>query len=58
MFTKSLLTAVIMAGVMVEAANLERVTSSNGVVYNCPMIETIEVAYAKSCEFSRVPLCI
>lgn len=55
MFTKSLLTAAMMAGVMVEAANLERVSSSNGVIYNCPMIETIEVAYAKSCESSYPP---
>ena len=29
---------------------LQTVTTPSGVVYNCPEIETIEVAYAGSCE--------
>ena len=50
---KTLLTTLAMAGALMEAANAaETVTSSSGVMYRCPSIETIEVAYAESCEFA------
>jgi hypothetical protein len=50
---KTLLTTLAMAGAFVEAVNAaETVTSSSGIMYNCPTIEPIEVAYAESCEFA------
>lgn len=49
---KTLLTTLAMAGAFVEVVNAaETVTSSSGIMYNCPTIEPIEVAYAESCEF-------
>jgi hypothetical protein len=47
---KTILFTMAMAGAIVEVANAETVSSSTGVVYNCPTTETIEVAYAQSCE--------
>jgi hypothetical protein len=47
---KTILFTMAMAGAIVEVANAETVSSSTGVVYNCPTIEMFEVAYAQSCE--------
>jgi len=50
MFTKILL-SLVFSGMLVEAADTSNTVSSpSGVIYNCPNIETIEVAYAASCE--------
>ena len=58
MFAKTLLTTLVMAGSLARAVNAETVSSSNGVTWNCPTIETIEVAYAQSCEFACPPLVV
>ena len=51
MFAETIFTVLSIAGILFEATHaLQTVTSPSGVVYNCPDIETIEVAYAGSCE--------
>ena len=47
MFIRTVLVSLALTGLLIEAAT---VTSPSGVTYNCPNIETIEVAYAASCE--------
>ena len=47
MFARTVLTTLALTGLLVEAAT---VSSPSGVIYNCPNIETIEVAYDASCE--------
>jgi len=47
MFTRTVLVTLALTGLLIEAAT---VTSPSGIIYNCPNIETIEVAYAASCE--------
>lgn len=51
MYSKTLITILTMAGLFVDVtyAGL-RISSANGVSYNCPDQETIEVAYANSCK--------
>lgn len=55
MFVNTIVTVLAIGGVLIKATNaLQTVTSSSGgVVYNCPDIETIEVAYAGSCKSPR-----
>jgi len=46
MFIRTVLATFALTGLLIEAAT---VTSPSGVIYNCPNVETIEVAYAASC---------
>jgi hypothetical protein len=55
MFAKTIFSFCSVAGFLLGATNaLQTVTSPSGVEYNCPEIETIEVAYAGSCKLPRL----
>ena len=55
MFAKTIFTLLTLAGFLQGTTNaLQKVTSPSGILYNCPDIETIEVAYAGSCKSPRL----
>jgi len=55
MFAKTIFRLLTSAGLLLGVTDaLQTVTSPSGVVYNCPDIETIEVAYAGSCKSPRL----
>lgn len=55
MFGQMIFTLLTVAGFLLGATNaLQKVTSPSGILYNCPDIETIEVAYAGSCKSPRL----
>jgi hypothetical protein len=55
MFAKTIFTLLTLAGLLLGTTNaLLKVTSPSGILYNCPDVETIEVAYAGSCKSPRL----